>query len=239
MDKMVYIVGSEQIHHFKVLFTILKILGYTFAKKCYHLPYGMVYLPEGKMKSREGKIVDADNLIDEIKNLAKKEVMLRDKSIGKRELDNRSEHIAQAAIKFFLLNRDPLKDFTFVPEESISFEGDTGPYVQYTFARANSILRKVKNFKSDFNFNRDEYLLVKKLAKFPDIIKEAAINYKPHHITNYVLEISKQFNEFYQKYPVLKAENNSRNSRITLVMATAQVIKNSLGLLGIKTLSKM
>jgi len=237
-DKMIYIVGSEQIHHFKVLFTILEILGYKFAKKCYHLPYGMVYLPEGRMKSREGKVIDTDNLLDDIKELAKKEIIKRNK-VSKTELEKRSKQIAQAAVKFFLLNRDSLKDFTFNPEESIKFEGNTGPYIQYTHARACSILRKAKTFKPAYRFNHEEQQIIKQLSELPDIIKQSAQNYKTHIITNYLLAISKKFNEYYQKYPVLNAESKIRNSRLTLVKAMIQTIKNGLSLLGIESPSKM
>jgi arginyl-tRNA synthetase len=198
----------------------------------------MVYLPEGRMKSREGKIVDADTLLDEVKNLAKAEIKKREPKIKKTELNKRSEIISQAAIKFFLLNRDPLKDFTYNPEESMSFEGDTGPYVQYSYARAKSILRKAKNFKASYELQEGQEL-AKLLEKFPQVIQNAASKYKTQYLTNYLLNVSKKFNEFYHKNPVLRADIKTRNARLTLIKATSQVIKNGLNLLGIEILEKM
>ena len=240
MDKMVYIVGSEQIHHFKVLFKLLEMLGHKHAQNYFHLPYGMVYLPEGKMKSREGKVVDADSLLDQMHSLAEKEIHKRYKHISKKEVEKRSEIIAQSAIKFFLLKYDALKDFTFYPEKSISFEGDTGPYIQYTYARASSILRKAKLFKPNYHFTEDiEYKIILHLSKFQEITREAAEKYKPHLIAHYSLELAHLFNEFYHKYPVLTAEKTIKDSRLILVKATKQILKTSLELLGIKPLERM
>ena len=240
MDKMIYIVGSEQIHHFKVLFKILELLNYRFARNYLHLPHGMVYLPEGKMKSREGKVVDADTLLDEMHELAKKELKKRYKNLPKKELETRSEIIAQSAIKFFLLKYDPLKDFIFYPEQSLSFEGDTGPYIQYTHARASSILKKARTFKPAFIFTEEiEHKIISHLSNFSAIIEEAAEKYKPHLLAHYSLDLAHLFNEFYHKYPVLTAEKTIKESRLTLVKATQQVLKSSLELLGIKPLKKM
>ncbi len=239
MSKMIHIVGSEQIHHFKALFKILELLGYKFARNYFHLHYGMVYLPEGKMKSREGKVIDADLLLDEMHELAEKELKKR-YNLAKKELKKRSEIIAQSAVKFFLLKYDPLKDFTFYPEKSLSFEGDTGPYIQYTYARANSILKKAKNFKTNYKFTEElEYKIINHLSKFQETVKEAAEKYKPHLIAHYSLDLAHFFNEFYHKYPVLAAEKTIKESRLTLVKATKQVLKASLELLGIKPLDVM
>ena len=240
MDKMIYIVGSEQIYHFKILFKILELLGHKSAKNYLHLPYGMVYLPEGKMKSREGKVVDADSLLDQMHSLAKKEIQKRYKSLSKKEAEKRSEVIALSAVKFFLLKYDPLKDFTFFPEKSISFEGDTGPYIQYTYARASSILRKARAFKPAYHFTEDtEHQIINHLSKFQETVKEAAEKYRPHLIAHYSLDLAHLFNEFYHKYPVLTAEKTIKESRLMLVKATKQVLKTCLELLGIKPLEKM
>ena len=240
MDKMIYIVGSEQIHHFKVLFKILELLGHKYSRNYLHLSYGMVYLPEGKMKSREGKVIDADSLLDEMHSLAEKELKKRYKKLSKKELEKRAEIIAQSAVKFFLLKYDSLKDFTFMPEKSISFEGDTGPYIQYTYARASSILRKVRNFKPAFNFTEDiEHQLINHLSKFREIVDEAAEKYKPHLIAHYSLNLAHLFNEFYHKYQVLTAEKTIKESRLTLVKATQKTLKSSLEILGIKPLERM
>ncbi|MBS3151451.1 arginine--tRNA ligase [Candidatus Woesearchaeota archaeon] len=240
MDKMLYIVGSEQIYHFKVLFKTLELLGYKFARNYFHLPYGMVYLPEGKIKSREGKIVDADSLLDQMHTLAEKEIRKRYKTLSKKEIQKRSEIIAQSAIKFFLLKYDPLKDFTFFPEKSISFEGDTGPYIQYTSARASSILRKARTFKPAFNFTEEvEQKIINHLSRFQETVGEAAGKYSPHLIAHYSLDLAHLFNEFYHKYPVLTAEKAIKESRLTLVKATNNILKASLELMGIKPLEKM
>ena len=240
MDKMIYIVGSEQIYHFRILFKILELLGHKSAKNYLHLPYGMVYLPEGKMKSREGKVVDADSLLDKMHELAKKEIQKRYKNLPKKEIEKRSEIIAQSAVKFFLLKYDPLKDFIFFPEKSISFEGDTGPYVQYAYARASSILRKTKSSKPTFNFTEEiEHKIIKHLSIFHEVIGEAAEKYKPHLIAHYSLDLAHLFNEFYHKYPVLTAEKTIKESRLTLVKATQQALKVSIELMGIKPLEKM
>lgn len=239
MDSMLYIVGSEQIYHFQVLFKILDLLNCKFVKNYSHLPYGMVYLPEGRLKSREGNILDADTLLDEMHTLAKKEIQKRHK-LNPQELEKRSEILAQSALKFFLLKYDPLKDFTFYPEKSLSFEGDTGPYLQYTHARACSILRKAKTFKPAFNLTKKiEHKILTHLSSFPQIVEEAATKYKPHLLTQYALELAHLFNEFYHKYPVLKASKSSRNSRLTLVKALKQILQLNLELLAITPLEKM
>ncbi len=235
MDEMIYVVGNEQIYHFKVLFKILELLGYKFAKNCYHLAYGMVNLPEGKMKSREGKVVDADDLIDEMIELARKETKKRYSKISNKELEKRSRIIGLGALRFFILKFDPLKDVLFNPEESISFEGDTGPYVQYAYVRCNSILKKAKfGGKTDYGlFNDYDNELVKMLELFPSAVERAGKEYKPSLIAHYLLELSKKFNEFYSKNPVLNAEGLLKNSRLKLVSCVRQVLKNGLFLLGV------
>lgn len=240
MNKMVYVVASEQTHHFKVLFKVLEALGYGFSKNLYHLAYGMVYLPGGRMKSREGNVVDADNLLDEVHSLSKEELKKRRPKLSKKETKKRAEYISQAAIKFFLLKYDVMKDFTFYSDQALTFEGDTGPYIQYTYARGYSLLKKAKAFNKRYKFtNKEEQELIKLLSEFPEIVHESAIKYKPNILAQYILVICHVFNEFYQKYPILKAEKDIKESRLNLVKATIQVLKNGLNLLGINVLREM
>ncbi|MBL7147311.1 MAG: arginine--tRNA ligase [Nanoarchaeota archaeon] len=241
-DKMIYIVATEQIYHFKVLFKVLKKLGYKFADNCYHLAYGMVNLPEGKMKSREGKVVDADDLIKNTTELAKKQIKKREKNISKQELEKRSKVIALGAIKFYLLKYDAKKDFTFNPEESISFEGETGPYIQYSYARASSILRKEKPPKNiDYSLLNHpiEISLIKQISQFPEVIQKAAKDLKPNLITNYTYNLAQKFNEYYHECNILKSEKQLKNARLNLISSVRTVISSSLNLLGIETLERM
>jgi len=236
MDKSVYIVGNEQIYHFKVLFKLLEMLGFPFAKNCYHLAYGLIYLPEGRMKSREGTVVDADNIVEEMELVAEKEIKKRHK-LDKKELEKRKRIIGMGALKFFILKYDPMKDFTYNPEESISFEGETGPYVQYAHARICSIFKKVKKFEPEKIkpvFSHElEFKLIKALSNFKSVVSEAAEAYKPSLVVRYVLELAQVFNEFYHECPVLKAEPKIRDSRLTLIFCVKTVLRNALDLLGI------
>lgn len=251
LDWSIYVVGNEQDYHFNVLFAILKKLGYDLELK--HLSYGMVNLPEGKMKSREGTVVDADDLIKNVQNLVKKELTSRTK-LSKKELESRSLKIALAAIKYFLLKVDIKKNMLFNPKESINFEGDTGPYLLYSYARASSILRRVtqahtgsskiqtkakpRPAKTEIkNFEKQEFELAKKLSQFPEVVLSAYKNYNPSLIANYSYELAKTFNEFYHACPVINSEN--QNFRLNLVKSFRIVLKNSLNLLGIETLEEM
>ncbi len=245
LTQSIYVVGSEQDYHFKVLFQLLKMLGFPWAPKCHHLSYGMVYLPEGKMKSREGKVVDADDLIDEMKMLAKDEIIKRhtDKKLPESEIDSRASKVAIAAINYYLLQFSPRQDIHFDPKASLAFEGNTGPYCQYTYARAISILNKNDNTaKSDLGLlgNDDELILLNKLVAFPTQIEEAARDYNPSKITTALYEIAKSFNQFYQKNQVLNLEDKPLSAaRVELVNATAITIKKGLALLNIETLMEM
>ena len=244
IDSSVYVVGSEQNLHFLQLFKILEILGFEFAKKCHHLSYGMVYLPSGKMKSREGTVVDADDIVAELKELAMKEINARYKDIGKAEAEERAGKIGLGALKFFLLRMDPAKDMTFNPEESISFEGETGPYVQYTYARCSSILRKYNmEIPEDIDFSlysEAEISIIKHLASYPNIVSEASCAFKPSLICRFLLDLCQMFNEYYHNTPVLKAESEKIvKARVLLVASVREILNSGLALLGIEVLEEM
>lgn len=240
IDKSIYVVGNEQNYHFQVLFTLLKKLGFN-TDELKHLSYGMVNLPEGRMKSREGTIVDADDLIKEVQNLVKKELKSRDK-LSKKQLEDKSLNIALAAIKYILLRVDTKKDMVFNPKESIDFEGETGPYLLYSYARACSILSKLKNKTSDSEkdlkeLDYKEAELVKKLEDFKDIVKKSFIELNPSIIANYSYQLSKIFNEFYHACPVIGSEK--QYFRVALVASFKEVLGKSLTLMGIEPMEKM
>jgi arginyl-tRNA synthetase len=249
LESAIWVVGSEQEFHFKCLFQILAALGHGWAKDCYHLSYGMVYLPEGKMKSREGKIVDADDLIAEIKKLAAEEIRSRDYDgkLSPEEVAHRAETIGIGAIKFYLLRVRPTQSINFDPAESISFDGFTGPYCQYAYARIFGILAKagaeVKAWQdSDFTLlgKPEEVLLLQKLIQFPVEVESAISEFNPSRIATHVFNIAKAFNQFYNRHPVLKAEDeNLVRARLALISATAVVLKKALNLLGVNVLENM
>lgn len=252
LDRIVHVVGSEQNFYFQALFAMFKALGYAWADKLYHLSYAMVYLPEGKMKSREGTVIDADDLIAQMTALAKEEIESRIKDLETRmpeiELMTRAQVIALGAIKFYMLKQKPTTDIYFDPKESISFEGNTGPYCLYTYARSKSILRagKTENSKQKTEISYEELNsaeernLIRQLESFPEIIKRAAEEYNPALITTFIFETCQAFNTFYTKHQVIKAESEIiKNARLHLVEATAQVIKNGLSILGIETVEEM
>jgi arginyl-tRNA synthetase len=243
------VVGSEQEYHFKCLFQILDALGYEWAKYCHHLSYGMVYLPEGKMKSREGKIVDADDLIAEMKKLAADEIRQRDPDgrLSDDEINHRAEKIGIGAIKFYLLRVRPAQTINFDPAESISFDGFTGPYCQYAYARISGILAKAQNSgtdlqRCDFSLlgNSEELSLLQKLIQFPEEIHGAAQGFNPSKIAVHIFNTAKAFNQFYNKHHVLRSENDALvTARLALIEATAIVLKKGLNLLGIEVLENM
>lgn len=243
MDKSIYVVASEQNYHFKVLFEILKMMKFRYADNCHHLSYGMVYLPEGKMKSREGKVVDADDIIEEMENLARAEVKKRYNNLNPKEIERRAKAIGMAALKFYILKYDPAKDIHFDPKESISFEGETGPYLQYSVARINSIFRKhgkdVKKADLSKLTKEEEYLIAKMIHGFPDVAEEAASSYKPHLVARYLLEMSQVLNRYYEKYHVLDKEDSIRNARLMLLKAARQIFVIGFGLLEIEALEEM
>lgn len=242
LDRSVWVVGSEQDMYFRQLFKIFELLGLKWARGCHHMSYGLVFLPEGKMKSREGKVVDADDIMDEMQGLAMKEIKKRKRPLKKKEMEEVSLQIGLAALKYFLLKVDAVKNINFNPKESLSFDGDTGPYIQYSHARAVSILRKAGrpgNIGSYSFDNAREIALLKQLADFPGAIQRAAKDMKPHYMAGYCLELATKFNEFYQSVAVLKAGKEAREARLVLVKATAQVLRNALGLLGIEAPERM
>jgi arginyl-tRNA synthetase len=249
LDSSVYVVGSEQEHHFKCLFAMLGALGYAWAPNCYHLSYGMVYLPEGKMKSREGKVVDADDLIAGMVELAEEEIRRRDPEgrLSDDEVKQRAAVIGTGAIKYYLLRVRPTQSINFDPAESISFDGFTGPYCQYAYARIFGILEKagqrgIEEHGLDFALlgNIEELLLVKLLIQFPEEVASGVAEYNPSRVAVHVFNTAKAFNQFYNKHPVLQAGSRElAAARLALIKATAVVLKRGLNLLGIDVLENM
>ena len=247
LDQSIYVVGNEQDYHFKVLFSILKKLGKSWASGLHHLSYGMVDLPSGKMKSREGTVVDADDLMDQMFSTAESrtEELGKTDGLDQNEKDSLYELIGQGALKYFLLKVEPKKRLLFNPEESIDFQGHTGPFIQYTHARICSVLRKAQN--DDFSsvatlesLNDSERELVQMLNNYPKVIEQAAQDMSPAHVANYVFELAKLYNKFYHEESILKAEDkNIKGFRLLLSKATAQIIKKAMSLLGIAVPERM
>ena len=247
MDKSIYVVGNEQDYHFKVLFLILEKLGKSWAKGLFHLSYGMVDLPSGKMKSREGTVVDADELMDEMIRTAKERTEELGKVDGFTEVEKSKlyEMIGLGALKFFLLKVEPKKRLLFDPNESIDFQGHTGPFIQYTHARIRSVLAKAAYHEKLSNNYPHALTVLEKdlivtLSKYPDVIASSAKEYSPAQVANYVFELAKLFNKFYHEESILKAEDPVvRNFRLDLASATAAVISKSMKLLGIEVPDRM
>ena len=242
---MIYTVGNEQDYHFKVLFLILKKLGYQWADHLYHLSYGMVDLPSGKMKSREGTVVDADDLISDMAKTAKKisEELGKIDDFTEKEKEHLYHTIGLGALKYYILKVDPKKRILFNPEESVDFQGNTGPFIQYTYARIQSILRKGELSVKSSNLevlHLKEKELIKQLQLFPETIQQAAAQYSPALIANYTYELVKSFNSFYQNVSILGADFEEEKSfRIKLSRAVSDVIKTAFGLLGIDVPERM
>ncbi len=251
IEGQVYTVGNEQEYHFKVLFLILKKLGYSWAEKCYHLSYGMVDLPTGKMKSREGTVVDADDLMQEMVDEAEKQTRELGKidEMSEEEIKNLSEMVGLGALKFFLLKVDPKKRMMFDPSESIQLQGHTGPFIQYTHARVKSILRKadslgIKVVASDLkNINSlepSEHEIIFTLNNFHNKLHEASREYSPSVIANYAYELAKEYNQFYQAIPIFNESDPTKlKFRIAFSKVVADVIKRSMHLLGIQVPERM
>jgi arginyl-tRNA synthetase len=247
IDEMVFTVGNEQDYHFKVLFLILKKLGFEWAKNLFHLSYGMVDLPSGKMKSREGNVVDADDLIDEMVSTAKSIAQDLGKLDGYEEDEKNTLYrmIGLGALKYYILKVDPKKRILFDPEESVDFQGNTGPFIQYTYARIQSILRKANQESSplelsNYVFHDKEKALIKLITQFPEVIQQAAEQYSPALVANYVYDLVKEFNSFYQTVSILGADEQQQvNFRIELARLVSKVIKKSFNVLGIDVPERM
>lgn len=248
IDKMIYVVGNEQNYHFQVLSILLDRLGFKWGKDLVHFSYGMVNLPEGKMKSREGTVVDADDLMDEMVNTAKSVSAELGKLDGctPEQVDEITETVGLGALKYFLLKVDPRKNMTFNPKESIDFNGNTGPFIQYTYARIRSVLRKADELgfqRSDFSGAKPaekEVTLIQRLADFPSVVTEAGKTYSPALIANYAYDLVKEYNQFYHDCSILKETDATiRSLRLTLSAVTADAIATAMNLLGIKVPERM
>ncbi len=249
IDKMVYVVGNEQNYHFQVLAILLDKLGFEWGKDLFHFSYGMVELPSGKMKSREGTVVDADDLVEEMVSVARD----MSKELGKLETLTEEEAektyrmIAMGALKYFILKVDPKKNMLFNPEESIDFNGNTGPFIQYTFARIQSVLRKAKENKVDIDkelkpdsISAKEKDILKRISLFPGIVKEAGDNFSPAVIANYCYELVKEYNQFYHDHSILsETDEEKRNFRLILSASVSDVIKSGMNMLGIEMPDRM
>lgn len=250
IDKMIYVVGNEQNYHFQVLSILLDRLGFEFGKDLTHFSYGMVELPEGKMKSREGTVVDADDLMSEMIATARDiaNEMGRAKHMDAAEVDEVARRVGLGALKYFILKVDPRKNMTFNPKESIDFNGNTGSFIQYTYARIRSLLSKAAeagfvepdSLTKDIVLSDKEQSLIQRLSEYPDVVREAGTTYSPALIANYTYELVKEYNQFYHDFSVLKEENAALKSmRIVLSGAVADIVQRAMGLLGIEMPERM
>lgn len=249
IDKMVYVVGNEQEYHFKVLSLLLDRLGYAFGKGLVHFSYGMVELPDGKMKSREGTVVDADDLMDEMVATARAiaEEQGKGKDMPAEEAAEVARRVGLGSLKYFILKVDPRKNMTFNPKESIDFNGNTGSFIQYTYARIRSLLRKAEELGitlpatfAGFTISTKEQELIAKVAEYADVVEEAARTYSPAVIANYVYDLVKEYNQFYHEFSILKEENEDlRAFRLALSEVVARTIAAGFSLLGIEMPERM
>ena len=245
MNGMVYTVGNEQDYHFKVLFLILNKLGYDWASQLYHLSYGMVDLPSGKMKSREGTVVDADGLMQEMSDTAQNIASSLGKLDGldEKEKNELYHQIGIGALKYYILKVDPSKRILFNPKESVDFNGNTGPFIQYAYARIQSIVKQSidskKNISLEIRLDQKEKELLKWLELYPQTIQNAADQYSPALIANYVYELVKRFNSYYQKVVILSDDKHTRQFRVLLASQVAHVIQSGMGILGIECPKQM
>lgn len=247
LNRLVYVVGNEQDYHFKALFEILKRFGYVWASDLHHLSYGMVSLPSGKMKSREGTSVDLDNLLAELEAMADRELEERNMPYQGKERKRLIRVVALGALKYFILKVDSHSGMLYDPKSSLDFQGNTGPYLQYTHARIRSILRKsgrenVANESTDALFfnELEELALLRKLQLYPEVVAEAAQSYRIHLLATFLFELGQTFNNFYVKHSVLEAPSEDRTTaRLALIAGVAQVLENGLALLGIEAPERM
>ena len=248
LQKLIYTVGNEQDYHFQVLFAILKKLGYAWADQLYHLSYGMVELPQGKMKSREGTVVDADDLMQQMYETAKAKAQELGKLDGltEEEKEQSYEKVGMAALKYFILKVDPKKKMLFDPQKSVDFEGNTGPFLQYTYARIQSVLRKAHDAVNDeqkvdgVSPNAQEKQLLQQLIALPAVVQKAADTLNPAQVANYIYDLVKSYNSFYQNNPILSQEDPAvRSFRLRLSARVGETIRYGLSLLGIEVLDRM
>lgn len=244
IDKMIYVVGNEQNYHFQVLSLLLDKLGFKWGKDLTHFSYGMVELPEGKMKSREGTVVDADDLIEQMVDSAREASADRFADMPAEEAAEVARMVGLGALKYFLLKVDPKKNMLFNPKESIDFNGNTGPFLQYTYARIQSVIRRAGgvdlNSTPDAVPNEKESTLIQKVADFPSVVKEAGKSYSPALIANYCYDLAKEYNQFYHDYSILKEEDeNKRNLRLILSAVVARTLKAGVSLLGMEMPERM
>lgn len=243
MDRMVYVVGNEQEDYFKTLFAVIKALNYPFADQCHHLSYGMIALPDGKMKSRTGNVVDADDLASDMHEQAATVLRERYPDLSTEEIATKAEAIAMAGIKFFMIKYEVAKDFVFDPAQSLSFDGETGPYMLYSYARCAQIIAKAGGKQSSFEPSllqeEAERKILLHLAAFSDVVVKAAQEYKPNLIARYILELTQLFNRYYQQTQIIVEDAALQAARVTLVASVQQVLGNALHLLGIETVERM
>ena len=250
IDKMIYVVGNEQNYHFQVLSILLDKLGFEWGKGLVHFSYGMVELPEGKMKSREGTVVDADDLMAEMIETAKETSNELGKLDGltKEEADNIARIVGLGALKYFILKVDARKNMTFNPKESIDFNGNTGPFIQYTYARIQSVLRKAKEagivipaqIPANIELSEKEEGLIQMVADFAAVVKQAGEDYSPSVIANYTYDLVKEYNQFYHDFSILREENEAvKVFRLALSENVAKVVRLGMGLLGIEVPDRM
>jgi len=246
LSGIIYTVGNEQNHHFKVLFKILEKLGFSWSLNCHHLSYGMVELPDGKMKSREGTVVDADDLLLSVTEEARKMTEQRGhlEGMNDEEITNLCKKIGKAGLKYFLLKVDPKKNMTFNPKESIDLNGNTGPYIQYGYARINSLLNNISEIgdfdENSLDISEKELELIKLILDFNRILTASAKEYAPSVLANYLFNIVKSYNSFYQEHPIIKEENTYlRNLRLQISLLTLKIIKKGMGILGCEMPERM
>jgi arginyl-tRNA synthetase len=245
LDKSVWVVSSQQNLHFKQLFKLLELLGYEWAKDCKHFSFEHVQLPEGKMSSREGRAVMLDEVIEKLIGMAKEEVSKRNPKLPEKEKQKLAEQIGIGALKYAIVRIEPENLITFDWKQMLSFDGNTGPYIQYAHTRCNSILKKTgkgkwKKVYSIKGMKDEEKSLISMLARFHDVVADAAANMKPHYICNYLYDLTTALNNFYEKCPVLKAESaQQKNFRLTLVDATREILKQGMQLVGMEAPERM
>jgi arginyl-tRNA synthetase len=244
-DSHIYVVGNEQNYHFQVLQLVLKKLGFSWAERLYHLSYGMVELPEGKMKSREGTVVDADDLMDEMEATARQmsEVLGKLEEHTEEERTMTYRQVGMGALKYFILKVDPKKNMTFDPRESVDFNGNTGPFIQYTYARIRSVMRRSQEITrkvGESELNKKEISLIRMMYEYPELIEESARTLNPSLIANFLYELAKEFNQFYHDYSILSAENPDQVAmRVLMVELIGRIISSGMELLGIEVPERM